>query len=323
MIDAFDFFAGCTGWGAGAEATGGVRLVGAANHAEIAVQCIEANHPHLRGRVVTQDLRQLDYGRLPRFDLALTSPVCTADSQCGQPARSGTGGNYSPDVAAMAIKRAADRDTAWAVVSMLETCRPRRFTLENVPDMERWVLFSVFLDAIRRLGYHTDRAVVNASHFGGAQDRNRLVMLGGLDRAPEVDRGDPSRAGCIGDTLDAHDAPANRWHPIASKSERMRVRIHKAHQTGGDLYLWNNVSESSGRPMEALWPTLTTKSASQLCLVDYPNQRIRVVNTREIARAQGFGDDHWFPKQKAEAGILIGNAIHRDVAEAQVRRAIA
>jgi len=85
-------------------------------------------------------------------------------------------------------------------------------------------------------------------------------------------------------------------------------------------------SGSVGSPIDAPVPTIRTHDAVGIC---YPAVEIegnilvfdiffRMLNVRELARAQGFRDDYEFPVNKTEAVRAIGNAVPRNLARALV-----
>ena len=70
------------------------------------------------------------------------------------------------------------------IVEVLRTHRPRYFILENVKRlllMEKGVHFATVLSALTELGYHIEWRLVNTRHFGLAQNRERVLILGSLD----------------------------------------------------------------------------------------------------------------------------------------------
>jgi DNA (cytosine-5)-methyltransferase 1 len=304
-----DFFSGMGGASEGARLAGATVAL-AANHWPEAVEWHERNHPWARHLV--QDLQQLDMRELPDLSRGIlwAAPECQGHSQNSQPARRGTGGSHRPSLAAAQSRTILQRSTAWAVVSAAEIARPRTILIENVPELERWELYGAWTGALEALGYHVRPHVIDARAYGSPQARRRMILtarLGApleLSPALEVPHEAPRTLhGC----LDMHEAPEHRWSDIGSKSARMLPRMRKAQQEAGALCLWNNVSEARGRPLDGDAPTLTTKSGSQLYLLD--GERCRILNPRELARIQGFPDHYLIPAQRELASKLIGNAL--------------
>lgn len=69
------------------------------------------------------------------------------------------------------------------IVDVLKTHRPRYFILENVKRlllMEKGVHFATVLSALTELDYQVEWRLVNTKHFGLAQNRERVLILGSL-----------------------------------------------------------------------------------------------------------------------------------------------
>lgn len=320
-IPAADLFAGLGGFSEGARQTGRVDVQFAANHWPDAVAIHSLNHPSTHHEC--QDLMHVDWRLLPDLSsgILLASPACQGHSNAGQPAQKGTGGSHKPDPTKLLSKHQADRNTAWAVLAACDTARPRSVVVENVVSFQRWELFEAWTSMLGAMGYHVRTHTLNSKDYGSAQDRSRTIITASLDRAVELAPRLDGQGLTIADVLDPDDHASNRWTAIDSKSVRMIPRIRKAQNEGGSRCLWNNVSESRGRPLDDKLPTLTTQSGTQLCLVD--GDRIRVLNPRELARAQGFPETYQLPSNRRLASKLIGNAIDVNLARGIVQQVAA
>lgn len=320
MKRAADLFCGLGGFTAGAERTGLVRVELAINHKQVAIDTHQANHPDVAH--VCQDLLEFDMRHLPDLDVLLASPSCKDDTPAGRPSKKGTGGNFRPDAERVQAQRASDRNTATAVLGAVEAKRPEFLVVENVKEFTERPTFEAWLAYLRALGYATSWRIVNAMEFGGCVDRPRFILAGRLGgAAPELPVG-ATAPGCIADCLDADDHPENRWIDCATDSDRMRAMVAKAKSDAGERCFFNNVGDGfRGRPLGDVFPSLTTQSGTQFVLVD--GDRRRVLNPGELARAMGWERDIILPRNKKTAGVLIGNAIHLDVAEYAVRQAVA
>lgn len=320
MIPAADLFCGLGGFTKGAEGTGRVDVVLAVDHWLKAVEFHRLNHPdvpHLQ-----QDLLEFDMRRLPDLGLLMASPSCKDDTPAGQPAKKGTGGNFRPDALKIAQARASDRNTAVAVLAAAEAKRPPFLVVENVPEFTKRPTFGAWLAYLECIGYSLSWRIVNALEVGGAVDRPRFILVGRLGgKAPEMPVQAMERSS-IADCLDPDDHPGNRWKPLGKDTARMKALIRKAKNDAGSRCFVNNVGDGvRGRPLDDVFPSLTTKSGTQFILID--GDRRRVLNPREMARAMGFPDSYQIPTQRGLASELIGNAIHRGVAEYAVGVAIA
>lgn len=305
-----DFFAGLGGFTTGAEQAGATPVF-AANHWQIAIDWHEANHPNVEH--VCQELGEMDKTRIPDIGLLVASPACQGFSPNGRPGR----------VTTAKTRHQADRNTSWAVVSACEIKRPELLLVENVEEMADWCLFPSWLDALQRLGYFVRVHRFNARDFGLPQDRDRILVTGSL-RSPIELVAPGASALCIADVLDAE--PETAWVPIDSKTRQsksgvMRDRMRAAQDQGGRSCFWANVDSARGRPLDDVFPTVTTKTIGQAYLLD--GDRCRMLSPRELARSQGFPDDYLLPKNRTLAGKLIGNAIPVPMARSATEQILA
>ena len=312
-----DLFAGLGGFTEGARGLLDIRL--AVNHSELAVTWHQANHTSTEH--ACQDLMHYDWRELPRMREAgflLASPACQGFTECSQPARKGTGGNHEPSSAAILAKHQADRNTTWGVLAACDTARPHTVIVENVLPLLRWALLPAWTACLEAMGYQVRVHTINAARYGSCQDRDRVIITARQGSAVEL-APDYGQASPVGEALDL--ALPYQARGIDHKPERMRWRMRKAQDQAGALCLWNNVSESAGRPLEGLAPTLTTKAGSQLYLLD--GDRCRTITPRELARIQGFPDTYKLPAHRGEASLLIGNAIDVNVARGAITQCLA
>lgn len=306
---AIDLFAGAGGFTAGAELAG-ARVVWAANHNPTAVEVHRANHPSAEH--ACQDLRQANFTRLPAFDVLLASPACQGHSSAGQPGRRKS--------KRAAVKHDADRSTAWAIVDCAEACLPRHLVVENVVNFRAWQLFPIWRAALEALGYRLTEHVLDAADFGVPQHRRRLFVTGTRGRRPITLPMRPRRAHVAGATvLEADDA--DRWAPLASKPAGVQARAARARAHGhGRRFFLQHTSDHKGRDLRRPLGTITTV-ASHWHLVD--GDQIRPLSVRELARAQGFGDDFELPDAITIGTRLVGNAVPPPLAAAVVRAVLA
>jgi DNA (cytosine-5)-methyltransferase 1 len=287
-VKAVDLFAGWGGFTLGAEMAD-VRVLWAANHHPLAVEAHAANHP---GTVhVCQDLRQADWTALPSYDLLLASPACQGHSEASQPRRSAV--------------HDAMRATAWAVVDCAEVTRPRAIIVENIPAMQRWILYPVWLSALARLGYTLTERLAWATDHGVPQRRERLIVVGlqgGRAFAPSFRTAmvEPPFGPCI-------EFDASGWRPVSEcRSPKAVARIRRAQSISGRRCLVQHVTGHPGVPLHEAIRTITTKD--QWVLVD--GDRYRPLTVREYARGQSFPDSYTWPAaNRADTIRGIGNAI--------------
>lgn len=220
---------------------------------------------------------------------------------------------------------------------VVQDLSPDLVTMENVPALQKEDIFAEFVGCLRELGYSLTFKVMDASQYGVAQRRKRLVLLasklgpiriispGELGLEPKTVREAighlPNVAAGETDKLDAlhraqaltsinlkrmkHSKPGGTWEDWPTD---LLLECHK--KPGGSTY-----KSVYGR-MEWDKPsgTMTTQSYSfGTGRYGHPEQD-RSLTLREMAILQSFPDDYKFvpSDQKPEfspVGRLIGNAV--------------
>ena len=321
MIPAIDMFSGIGTWTAAASKTGRIEVKAALNHNEHAVAASERMHPGVAH--FQQDALEFNFSALRPIvggGFVLGSPSCRDFSSAGQPAKRGTGGNGTVDLAALNTMRTQQRNTSWAVVNAAEALDPECVIIENVTQfVDKWKLFPVWQLAMESMGYHVRVHRLNALDFGGATDRERVFVTCRRGSALELIQSLPGATPrTIESCLDADDFKGNRWRPIEStKGATYKKLRSKMAQSGLVRGVLNNVGDGVRmRPLDDVFPTITRKTGSQLMVIDGTQDRVRIVNPLELTRAMGWQDHEVsLPKNRELAGELIGNAIPRELSD--------
>lgn len=318
MTPALDLFCGYGGWTEGAARSATVRVRVALNHDADAITWHRAAHPDVHH--LQQDAADADFGALVTevgHGILLASPTCQQHSTCGQPARKGAGGNGTVNVAALMLKNRARRSTSHAVLVAAELLEPRVLIVENVVQFADWHMFPAWCGWLHGLGYETRVHRLNAADYGGATDRERLIVtasrVGPIELTSSWGTG-RANGRRLRDCIGADDQVDNRWCRIDDKPTRTRTLIRtKQRQAGRDRGVLNNVSDGVRlRSLDDLAPTLTTKSGGQLMLVD--GDRVRMLNPSELASIMGWAHGIPLPASRTTASRLIGNAVPVELA---------
>jgi DNA (cytosine-5)-methyltransferase 1 len=291
MMRAVDMFAGAGGWSTGAAAAG-VTVLEAYNHWQDAVDVHAMNHPHTRH--FCQDLRRADYTRLPDFDLLLASPCCQGHSVARGKAHS----NPQHDESRM---------TAWCVIDALEAKRVDQAIVENVPEFTQWVLYPVWVDALRRLGYSTSPHIVDVADLGVPQHRMRAFIVLTKSKSPVIL--DLPKVQHIG----AHsfiDFSTGNWSKIEQpgRAQATLRRVANGRRQFGDRFImpyYGSGSGLTGRDLARPIGTITTRA--RWALVD--GDRMRMLTVPENCAAMSFPKDYKLPRAAKAAIHMLGNAV--------------
>lgn len=294
-----DLFAGAGGFSQGARATG-LTVVWAANHWQLAVDCHASNFPHTEH--VCQDLTLYPSCEIPDHDILLASPSCKGFS----PARGKDQAHHD-----------RHRATAWVVIDVLEAKRPAFAVIENVPEMQSWILYPAWCQAAEALGYSLQELIVDAADCGVPQNRERLFVVMSCSRSPLEIALEKKPHVPVGSVL---DWDAGRWSPIHKprRSQHTIRRIEKARCDGmGPRFLipyYSSGSGLTGRCLERPIGTLTTKARWALVDVERDGGVMRMLSIAEARRCMGFEDEYILPKTQEYANAVLGNAVCPPVA---------
>lgn len=295
-MDAIDLFAGAGGFTTGATAAG-VRVVYAANHWRAAVDAHAANHPGVTH--ACQDLHQADWHKLPRHDLLLASPSCQGHSRAR--------GKDKP-------RHDAARSTAWAVVSCAEVHRSPFVIVENVPEFKKWILFPEWASAMAKLGYAMAPHEVDAADHGVRQHRRRLFLVFSRSVAPLTLRLPRRQHRSIRDAIGWDEGTWRPWASAVRKrplSEKTLERIVAGRAEHGDRFLVAYYgSTRGGRSLDRPIGTLTTRDRYAVIR----GGDMRMLSVREAQEAMSFPDDYLLPSRRADAMMMLGNAVAPTVA---------
>lgn len=253
QMKAIDLFAGAGGLTLGLK-NAGWDVVGAIEFDKYAAATHQHNLPGTK--TLRTDVRDVDWSLFQGIDLVAGGPPCQPFSVSG--------------------KQLGDQDLRDMVpefVRIVSVVQPRAFVLENVKGLASSKFADYLNDAIaqfRKLGYIVEHKVLSAADFGVPQFRERLFVVGTLDRPfkfPEPTHG-PSRQRPWVTVRDAiKDAPLdepNRAKVVYCKNPVLRKSAHAGMLLNG-----------KGRPLDLEMPSLTIPASAG-------GNRTHVIDPRKV-----------------------------------------
>lgn len=230
-------------------------------------------------------------------------------------------------------------------VRALEQVEPRAFVMENVPELLTSAEYAEFKrQAVRKLGFKVEEAILNAADYGVPQRRRRAIAIGvkrGSVPWPEPTHADPQtdhdredwmtfRAAVEGLSRTPH---GKQWHRSRSPKPFSIRRYKAVPRDGGNRFqMQRNLDRAGlGDLVPRCWrekPTGTTDVFGRLWW-DRPAYTIRTeffkpekgrylhptahrpITVREAARCMSFDDDFVFPEAQAMTSVArqVGNAV--------------
>ena len=314
-------FSGGEGVGVGLQAAGLAHLWGVEYDAQIAAVA------QMNGFDVTvADVRDVDYGAMPRADWLHASPSCTRASVAN----------------ANATEAQEDIDAAKAVCRALAAQQPEVFTLENVWGYRTFAAFRLICDQLDRMGYIWTYDHVNAADYGVPQARRRLILRAARGLLPHL----PAPVPWVGWYAAIEDLiptlPESQLAPwqlarlpeelresvlvgggntqLAQVDSKARERGEPAFTVTGGTKVTDNRAVLVAGLLNSDSTTLTSRAGGQpsFTVTTQDNQRdarawtgARVVamTPRALARFQSVPDSYTLPDKRTLAAKVIGNMV--------------
>jgi site-specific DNA-cytosine methylase/adenine/guanine phosphoribosyltransferase-like PRPP-binding protein len=256
-----------------------------------------ANGDHM----IEGDVTQIDPKRFIGIEYFHASPVCKNYSLLKDPTR----GCEESDL---------DIRSADAVNRVLETCKPKFFTLENVGGYKKSDAYASIKKTLTDLGYKFDEAIYKANEYGSPTDRKRLLLRATL--SGELPTPIKKQGGNWYDTIedivnDLPDAPLKGANFIWRELNKVGIDPENVPYpiliAGGGSFQqvpWRSPDE----------PAYTfTTNQNNLDRILLPGGISKRVTGRAKARMSGFSDDFILPDNDRLANIVIGNGVPPDL----------
>lgn len=281
----FSTFTGVGGLDWGAEKIGG-ECVG---FSEIRKSSVEVYKSHYPRHVNFGDITEMDFSKVPDFDLLTGGFPCQSFSLAGL--RKGLeDGKGKKGAMVLYLHR------------LLQAKQPRFFVLENVKGIlshDKGNTYTKIFRVFENAGYHVRVVLLNALYYGSAQNRERVLFLGSKDKfAPERPRiVDDSKR--FGDVFDQD----SKGYRIIKESDRNLAKIEQLLQFNFELIgKWDRVG------------TLTTQMGCGEKAVQHGG-KWRMLTPLECERLQGFPDGWTRGVSDSARYFALGNAVNCFVSE--------
>ncbi len=296
------FFAGVGGIDMGFELTDAFETVYANEFDPYPVQTYELNS---NIKVDCRDIRDVKSSEIPDFDVCLAGFPCQSFSVAGY--RQG-------------FADAKGRGTLFfEVARIIEEKKPKIVFLENVKNLvthDDGNTFTVILDTLAQLGYHTKYKVLNAMEYGNIpQNRERIYIVGFLDEKQHNKFEFPDAIPLttqLSDIIDFHTKLNEKYYYTPGKYKGdIYDKLVEAMDDDRAVYQWRRQYVRKNK--SGVVPTLTANQGMgghNVCLIKTDNG-IRKMTPHECFNTQGFPTTFKLPKDMAESRLYkqAGNSV--------------
>ena len=290
-----DLFAGIGGFHQAADSLGG-KCVFASEIDLEAKKAYEANY-HLAPQ---GDITKIDAADIPDHDVLLAGFPCQPFSIIGN-------GRGFDDI----------RGTLFfEIARILKAKKPRLFVLENVKQLrghDRGKTLRRILEELDNLGYRVSWKILNALDFGLPQKRERIIIVGFLNKRVEFSFPTGEGRGKLEDVLE-NDADVS---PKFFVSERIKTKRLSSHKSEYYPAIWheNKSGNVSSYPYSC---ALRAGASYNYLLVN----GVRRLTPREMLRLQGFPDSFRIVCTDFQTRKQAGNAVPVNMIRAVLREAL-
>lgn len=326
---AVDLFCGCGGLTLGLKRAG-FRVRAGIDSDSLAVITYRANHPDVK--CIHSDIAEVSARKL-RSQLDLKSGELTLLAGC--PPCQGFSRLRTKNGARRV--RNTTNDLIFEILRFVRVFRPQAIMVENVPRLASNWRIHEFRQELRKLGYASQRKILNASDFGVPQRRRRMILIAqvkGEIRFAEPFRRIRSVRSAIGNLPRPEDSRDSVHNYRVRRATKVREIIRNIPKDGGSRTnlprkqilrchkSFNGFSDIYGRmKWSAPAPTITggciNPSKGRFL---HPKQN-RAITLREAALLQGFPKEYSFETSRGRYPVaqMIGNAFPPGFAEPHAR----
>jgi len=288
-----DLFAGIGGLRLAFE-NAGCKCVFSSEWDKYAQKTYEANF----GEIPAGDIRKIDAGELPDFDILVAGFPCQPFSIAGV-------SKYISLNIPHGFAHETKGTLFYEILRILKEKRPAAYFLENVRNLERHdkgKTFRIIRDSLLQEGYSFHYKVINANKLV-PQNRERIIMIGFRDFGIRFDFPDiPDKKPVIADILEK-DVP-EKYTLTDHLWQYLQDYADKHHRKGNGFGFGLVDLNSCSRTLSARY----YKDGSEI-LIPQEGKNPRRLTPRECARLQGFPDSFIIPVSDTQAYKQFGNSV--------------
>jgi DNA (cytosine-5)-methyltransferase 1 len=289
-----DLFCGIGGFRIAFERAGG-ECVFSCDYDKFSQQTYEANF----GERPYGDIRQLNIGEIPQFDVLCAGFPCQPFSLAGVSKKNSLGRKHG-------FEDEKQGNLFFFIEEILRHHRPAAFVLENVKNLQshdRGNTFKVIHNTLAKsLGYHVKVRIIDSQGLV-PQRRERMFLVGFREpRYFEFPRF-PTEGPKLGTILDSE---VDDKYTLSDHLWKYLQNYAKKHQAAGNGFGFSVFSDDDvARTLSARYH----KDGSEILISQGSGKSPRRLTPRECARLMGFPEGFKIPVSDTQAYRQFGNSI--------------
>lgn len=193
------------------------------------------------------------------------------------------------------------------IAKILEYRKPKIIFLENVKGFKshnKGKTFKTVMRILEEMGYTMHSKVLNAKDFGVPQNRERIYMIGFLDKDTNFEFPTPlKKTTKVGNIL---EESVDDKYTISDRLWQGHQRRKKEHKAKGNGFGYSLFDESS--KYTSTMSARYYKDGSEI-LIAQKGKNPRKITPREAARLQGYPDTYKIPVSDTQAYRQFGNSV--------------
>ena len=235
------------------------------------------------------DITKVDASSIPHFDVLLAGFPCQPFSSIGK--REG-------------FANETQGTLFFDVLRILKYHMPKAFLLENVPGLltiQKGKTFRIIIGALKEAGYSVHYSVLEASDFGLAQSRKRVIIVGFRNDIDDSDFIFPAGNGkttYIKDILE--DNP--KGYTISEKLQKNYL----FKKDDGRPFVVDKTTKKYAKTLNSSYHKIQRLTGT---FVKGGSTGLRLLSELECKRLQGFPDDFKIPVSRTQMYRQMGNSV--------------
>ena len=193
---------------------------------------------------------------------------------------------------------------------ILKEKKPKVFVAENVKGIlsaNKGEAFPLIIEEFKSSGYHVTYKVLNASHYGVPQKRERVFIVGFRDKKhyDAFSFPEPSTTlspAILSQVLEPSDEIEENYYFTKRAIAGLKKTKHLNSMNKGRV-------QSYDQPCNTVGAHLAKVSINSTDPIVQTNGRYRMFTPREVARIQSFPDRFKLPLKKTALYRALGNAV--------------